>query len=718
MPSDLYIIGDVIGRGSYGEVILATHKKDKKKYVIKNIDLQNASSKERTFAQQEVEILSKLRHPNIVSYKESYQSNEGYLSIVMGYCEAGDLYTRLKKQAKTGEYLSETQTVEWFVQIAMALQYMHDRHILHRDLKTQNIFLTKSKIIKLGDLGIARVLDNNVDMATTMIGTPYYMSPELFSNKPYNHKSDVWALGCCVYEMATLKHAFNAKDMNALVYKILKGKTPPMPTHYSQELQDIIKAMLSYDPTQRPSASRILRHAFIKKHIAIFLEGTKNRRKSRGERPKKAIIKSDDSGYSEASVDAQGIATASNVEIIVSDKNNDVCNQQNKLSDIDNNKKQEKKSEYKNDEKKSEKTSSGSSSNVRKVLSDRVQARAKLKQKEQKQSEERIFTPPVETSERNVSPNRFPIPPLKSSEQKNPPPRKVQSNEKNNKERVRRQSKEQAVQKRKELSKRPLPVCPIKQERRLPQPRFKEEKIDSVSTKYNQESPKVSSGAPNMAARQKRRQKQQENESKIISPRIITKKDSITSIVDSYTPRSSEEILRAHRQRNRNNDFKDSVDGIPRDSVDGIPCDSVDGIEEDASSERTYDSGNEDEDESLSKSENKNEEVACLIDNLQATLKLDSQLQYNSRTSPEQSSSEDGELSPSATGRLHDRILRLRNECIEALGEKILNKAYGIIDNKPEHQIEGSLISLLGQKNFDLYSGQIWQLKFCEEFQF
>lgn len=79
-------------------------------------------------------------------------------------------------------------------------------------------------IFQLGDLGIARVLENNVDMATTMIGTPYYMSPELFSNKPYNHKSDVWALGCCVYEMATLKHAFNAKDMNSLVYKILKGK--------------------------------------------------------------------------------------------------------------------------------------------------------------------------------------------------------------------------------------------------------------------------------------------------------------------------------------------------------------------------------------------------------------------------------------------------------------------------------------------------------------
>jgi NIMA (never in mitosis gene a)-related kinase len=91
-------------------------------------------------------------------------------------------------------------------------------------LKTQNIFLTKNKIIKVGDLGIARVLKSNNDMATTIIGTPYYMSPELFTNKPYNSKSDVWALGCCVYEMTTLRHAFNAKDMTSLVLKITRGK--------------------------------------------------------------------------------------------------------------------------------------------------------------------------------------------------------------------------------------------------------------------------------------------------------------------------------------------------------------------------------------------------------------------------------------------------------------------------------------------------------------
>ncbi|KAM9362233.1 serine/threonine-protein kinase Nek4 [Symphorus nematophorus] len=193
----------------------------------------------------------------------------------MGFCEGGDLYHRLKQQK--GELLPERQVVEWFVQIAMALQYLHERNILHRDLKTQNIFLTKTNIIKVGDLGIARVLENQNDMASTLIGTPYYMSPELFSNKPYNHKSDVWALGCCVYEMSTLKHAFNAKDMNSLVYRIVEGKLPQMPSRYDPQLGELIKSMLCKRPEDRPDVKLILRQPYIKRQIAMFLEATKEK---------------------------------------------------------------------------------------------------------------------------------------------------------------------------------------------------------------------------------------------------------------------------------------------------------------------------------------------------------------------------------------------------------------------------------------------------------
>ncbi|XP_073325294.1 serine/threonine-protein kinase Nek4 isoform X2 [Pagrus major] len=270
-----YIFIRVVGKGSYGEVNLVKHKTDRKQYVIKKLNLITSSKRERRAAEQEAQLLSQLRHPNIVTYRESWEGDDCQLYIVMGFCEGGDLYHRLKQQK--GELLPERQVVEWFVQIAMALQYLHERNILHRDLKTQNIFLTKTNIIKVGDLGIARVLENQNDMASTLIGTPYYMSPELFSNKPYNHKSDVWALGCCVYEMSTLKHAFNAKDMNSLVYRIVEGKLPQMPSRYDPQLGELIKSMLCKRPEDRPDVKLILRQPYIKRQIAMFLEATKEK---------------------------------------------------------------------------------------------------------------------------------------------------------------------------------------------------------------------------------------------------------------------------------------------------------------------------------------------------------------------------------------------------------------------------------------------------------
>ncbi|NXP59460.1 NEK4 kinase, partial [Chloropsis cyanopogon] len=289
MPLAAYCFLRAVGKGSYGEVSLARHRQDRKQYVIKKLNLRSASSRERRAAEQEAQLLSQLRHPNIVTYRESWQGDDGHLYIVMGFCEGGDLYHKLKEQK--GKLLPENQVVEWFVQIAMALQYLHEKHILHRDLKTQNIFLTRTNIIKVGDLGIARVLENQYDMASTLIGTPYYMSPELFSNKPYNYKSDVWALGCCVYEMATLKHAFNAKDMNSLAYRIIEGKLPPMPKDYSPQLVEIIQTMLSKKPEERPSVKSILRQPYIKQQISLFLEATKakvarNHKKTVDSKPK------------------------------------------------------------------------------------------------------------------------------------------------------------------------------------------------------------------------------------------------------------------------------------------------------------------------------------------------------------------------------------------------------------------------------------------------
>ena len=134
-------------------------------------------------------------------------------------------------------------------------------------------------MLQVGDLGIARVLDGSCDLAHTVIGTPYYMSPELFANQPYNHKSDIWALGCCVYEMASLKHAFSARNINALMFKIIRGKVPPIPSHYSTELVGLVQIMMARNAEERPSVHQILRMSFIRGHIKMFLEHATSRKR-------------------------------------------------------------------------------------------------------------------------------------------------------------------------------------------------------------------------------------------------------------------------------------------------------------------------------------------------------------------------------------------------------------------------------------------------------
>ena len=122
----------------------------------------------------------------------------------------------------------------------MALEYVHGRKILHRDLKSQNIFLTANNTIKLGDFGISKVLENTNDQALTVQGTPYYMSPEVCESKPYNYASDVWALGCILYELCTLKHAFSSENLLGLVFKIVRDKQEPIPDIYSADLKKLV----------------------------------------------------------------------------------------------------------------------------------------------------------------------------------------------------------------------------------------------------------------------------------------------------------------------------------------------------------------------------------------------------------------------------------------------------------------------------------------------
>jgi len=265
---EVYELVKTIGGGNFGQVYLARHRLEGKNYVLKKVKTRDMSSKDRENTENEVRLLQKLRHANIVGYKDSFLDREQFLNIVMVYCEGGDMYTKIKN-AK-GKNFTEDQILEWFAQILLAIHYLHERRILHRDLKTQNIFLKNSRI-RVGDFGIAKVLDSTRDFANTCIGTPYYMSPELFRNKPYSYKSDTWALGCVLYEMCNLRHAFDAQSINGLAMKILRGSYPPIAASYSKPLKDLITKMLSIKASNRPTVVELVQKPFIRKKVVQYL---------------------------------------------------------------------------------------------------------------------------------------------------------------------------------------------------------------------------------------------------------------------------------------------------------------------------------------------------------------------------------------------------------------------------------------------------------------
>ena len=263
----------IVGKGSFGHAVLVQSVADRKLYIMKIIDVSRMERKQKEEALNEVHVLKSMRHPYIVTYRESFMDKR-CLCIVMDYADGGDMYSKIAKQKSNGKGFPETMILDWFVQICLAIKHMHDRKILHRDLKTQNVFLTSKGEVKIGDFGISRVLQHTYDCAQTAIGTPYYLSPEICQEKPYNQKSDIWSLGCILYEMVTLRHAFDASSMKGLVVKILRGTYPSIPSVYSQNLRDLIDEMLQKDAQRRPSIKKILEKEFLSSRISQLLSLT------------------------------------------------------------------------------------------------------------------------------------------------------------------------------------------------------------------------------------------------------------------------------------------------------------------------------------------------------------------------------------------------------------------------------------------------------------
>uniref|UniRef100_A0A3B4VD83 non-specific serine/threonine protein kinase n=1 Tax=Seriola dumerili TaxID=41447 RepID=A0A3B4VD83_SERDU len=295
-----YNILQSLGRGSFGSVYLVqdTRAADGEKLkVLKQIPLGDLRPDETVRATQEAQLLSQLHHPAILTFYHSFLERDAFC-IITEYCQDRDLDWKLEEVRRAGRSLPEIQVIDWFIQLLLGLHYMHDRRILHRDLKAKNVFL-KQNLVKIGDFGVSCLLMGSCDLATTFTGTPYYMSPEVVTHQGYDSKSDIchvavtgsdtgdsaWscqcpleaaafitprvarALGCLLFEMCCLTHAFRGPSFLSVVMKIVEGETPTLPASFSPDLNSVLQRMLHKQPSSRPSAAELLKTKFMERHM-------------------------------------------------------------------------------------------------------------------------------------------------------------------------------------------------------------------------------------------------------------------------------------------------------------------------------------------------------------------------------------------------------------------------------------------------------------------
>ncbi|KAH0793337.1 AGC family protein kinase [Histomonas meleagridis] len=257
-----------LGKGSYGAVYKVKRIQDNQNYALKIVDLRSLNQIQREESVNEIRILASVHSPFIIGFHEASIYNKK-LCIVTEYGKLGDLSHAISRRKAKRRPFKEDEIWRFLLQSLHGLQVLHNRGIIHRDIKSANILMCAPDLFKIGDLGISTVLKQH-RLAKTQIGTPIYLAPEIWKKKPYNDKCDVWSLGVVLYEMATFTFPYNGSTMRELQQKVCNSRIPRLPNYYSKDLSDIIHLMLRQNPALRPNVSELLAMPIINSRMSLI----------------------------------------------------------------------------------------------------------------------------------------------------------------------------------------------------------------------------------------------------------------------------------------------------------------------------------------------------------------------------------------------------------------------------------------------------------------
>lgn len=246
-----------LGRGSFGVVYKAKYRGDNLFYVLKAIPLSSLSPSKQKEALQEVTILRKVDHPHIVRYYASF-IEDNTLHILMEYIDGGDLHKAIRAQRDRHRLFSETKLWRIAYELTLAVQYLHSCRIVHRDIKPLNVLLTREGRVKLGDLGVSRLVAGTEVLRDSRVGTPLFLAPELVKQEVYDFKVDVWALGCVLYTTAQQETPFKGENLVTLGRNIVDQTPKALPRPYSAKLADFVSRLMTKKAEDRPDIGEVL----------------------------------------------------------------------------------------------------------------------------------------------------------------------------------------------------------------------------------------------------------------------------------------------------------------------------------------------------------------------------------------------------------------------------------------------------------------------------